>query len=1011
MPAGLPVGTQEAVEAIEVATGNLSGEPANAIDGGDDDDEPAQDVVLVGRLVDAAGRPAEGAEVRFLASGLEALATAVVRSELQRDRGDNGDGAGTDFLASRVAAADADGRFELVVPMPKSRDASDGMGEMAWILSGSAQLAATHRGLATTTHPCPPLAPGEVDVGTIVMEAGAWIHGTAVDARGRPVSGAWASAVSQAEGQDSLGSLFDQLLGPSAMLAQVETHADGSFEVGGLRPGRARLVLATPGLRPAQRADVDLRPYAGTDVGRVVLADGETIAGIVTDADGVALPGAEVESDTDAAVGKDMFTLPLAMMAHLTPEVTTDAEGRFLLTGLVAGEHEVRGSGEGFLDTAHPDVPTGTTDLHLVLERPEELAVLVVSEGDGEPLADVFMTAQLVETDGSLGDELLVTSPESPGAPHRIAGAGRDGASLEVRAASFAGARVVTTSLPAAGGMLVLALRPESVVFGTVVDEEGGPVTDATVRLAPVDGSDADDRSGGSELRFTTGTTFRTGGPGGPRRDDGGAGEGPLLAPDSVGTEDDGSFRIAGLGTGAWRLAANAPSHTAARLDLGVVEAGEQRGPVTLVLAAAGRLVGGVAEADGSPVAGALLVVAPGGLDEVPGLGDDGLSSLAAATALSGSIEERMQSLHRATTGADGAWSVDGLAPGPYTVTMRPPGMSVASLLTYTGLDTDAGADAVRAVQVIAREETRVDFVRAARATIHGRVLAGGAGAAGAQVRLLEGTTLLGIEIPLAARTASCDRDGAYRFEDVEPGPYKLAATVAAAALDKTVEVEALPGRTVLADLVLGSARVTGRVVDRVTGEGVPGVPVTIAAEDSDDGGLLDGLFGDSVTIRVNVDVEGSQTERREAALPDAGVTTDADGAFELAFLDPGRYSVSTGAGDWTPAESEVFELAAGATHGALRLEVERAATLAGRVTLAGGGDPLPLQEVRVTGADGQIETTRTDGDGRWELPGLPPGDYTVTLPSGGLFGGSKARSELTLAGGERREVDFRVSE
>ncbi|SDV01974.1 Cna protein B-type domain-containing protein [Microlunatus sagamiharensis] len=83
--------------------------------------------------------------------------------------------------------------------------------------------------------------------------------------------------------------------------------------------------------------------------------------------------------------------------------------------------------------------------------------------------------------------------------------------------------------------------------------------------------------------------------------------------------------------------------------------------------------------------------------------------------------------------------------------------------------------------------------------------------------------------------------------------------------------------------------------------------------------------------------------------------------------------------------------------------------TLGGTVRVEDGGTASGVRVV-VTGPDGVKRVAVTDGDGRWSVDDLPPGDYTATVepPDGAtVVGDATLRATVPADGGTVRGLDF----
>lgn len=81
---------------------------------------------------------------------------------------------------------------------------------------------------------------------------------------------------------------------------------------------------------------------------------------------------------------------------------------------------------------------------------------------------------------------------------------------------------------------------------------------------------------------------------------------------------------------------------------------------------------------------------------------------------------------------------------------------------------------------------------------------------------------------------------------------------------------------------------------------------------------------------------------------------------------------------------------------------------LGGVVKIGGAEAPLAGAEVTITGPDAFIEHRVTDADGHWQVEGLKPGQYKVTVSSKG-FSNFDATEEVAV--GEATEITYRLSE
>src|SRR5690242_8565247 len=137
---------------------------------------------------------------------------------------------------------------------------------------------------------------------------------------------------------------------------------------------------------------------------------------------------------------------------------------------------------------------------------------------------------------------------------------------------------------------------------------------------------------------------------------------------------------------------------------------------------------------------------------------------------------------------------------------------------------------------------------------------------------------------------------------------------------------------------------VTGSVVDRVTGAGIPDVAVTVYT--------------------------------RQAVLYEA--TSDSGGEFQIFGMKPGDYEVRFEKEGYEPIPIKIppqpYKVGQGQDPVRIRLELTRHVSLSGRV-LDPDGNPVSQGEVRL----GNHPAVPVSGDGTFTVKDLVPGSYIVT--------------------------------
>lgn len=395
----------------------------------------------------------------------------------------------------------------------------------------------------------------------------------------------------------------------------------------------------------------------------------------------------------------------------------------------------------------------------------------------------------------------------------------------------------------------------------------------------------------------------------------------------------DGRYRLPRLDPEeSHHLRVEHPGYAPADLEVLAPVAGAGRPVVDVVLVRGTRAHGLVLSSDGRPVAGATARL-------VPVRGD---------TRWRGPRPPRLPGEDAAepagTTDADGRFVVEHLLPGRYDLLvaaaghapLRVPGVEVPEPPEDGDLGTvylEPGAE------------------------IAGRVVdANGRPLAGVKVRRYPRDALSGLPPlpgPEEHAALTTGDDGRFAIRDLPAGSSSDLMFDAPGYTQETVSGVAAPTERPLLVELAAAATVAGRVVD----------------------GFGEGLAG--ITVQAMPDEAGPRGRRRFDARV-AVDRTDEDGLFEIENVPPGAVRLSASGGGFRPGEATGLELSPGERHDGVRIELERGGTLTGSV-LAPDGRPLPDATVRVSPnlVWGGIEG-RTDGDGRYRLPGLPEGVLQV---------------------------------
>lgn len=842
-----------------------------------------------GRVLDEHERPVAGARVYFVPAH---SAWHVLGQNL--------------WWAQQVDAADlpstltgADGRFTLRGPGVEScRD--DEQGGDYW--AGAPGLVVVAPGRTNHPHVCLHHRRGDYEAGDLRVEPQAALRGRLVDEQGAPVAGATLTWI--------IDSVRPALLPKSAVqaddgdlieiFARTESDARGEFLLEGLWQGSGQLHVQGQLVSSMSVEDVELVSGGITDLRDVIVAHGATITGLVLDADGRPVPGAELALVEDEGHGEapgDADAL-LALVAWGSPwfrKFHAGPDGRFVVGGLPHDEDfdlvaRAPGHDPGALRDLVPD--SGPHELRL--RRQALLDVTVVDEADDSVPSEVQLTATRVYDTDDVDPEPLPVEPlpDAEGRPAvwRVRGVGGLGTRLFVAAPGYARQRVQAEVVAEGGqGRHVVRLIAESLVTGRVLDTNGAGIADVLVMAEHIAG-DAEGEAGSEAFARTR--------------------SGP-----------DGRYRLAQLAAGQWSLWTEAPGWMPVR-DV-TVRAGDGRRDEDLILARASRIEGVLTNRDGFPALGAEV--------ELQRL-RDGVPD-----------EDDVKS---ASSGAGGRYLFDHLSPGTWLVRWR----------------------SVRSVVVGAGETVRVDFEEPALPRVSGRLLGIADGDQEHTVMAQLLSDELGYERQQTVRRTV--RDGRFELGLPVAGTWRLFGSVTGSGrLTPVVEFEVGWGEPVARDLVLGTSRVRGTVVDAAQGRPLAKARVS----------LTSGAYEDFTL----------------------GVLAGEDGAFVFEGLVPGRYRVTATASGHRANAPLAFEVAEGAEAEPLALALAAQSTV--RFTLVPDASQEPDDWSIVYVFD---ESRERVIHANWAQPPQPvvintlaPGRYwamLVTLRNGQPFATPTERDGMT---------------
>ena len=794
------------------------------------------------------------------------------------------------------------------------------------------------------------------DEEAFVLLAGRRGSGVVVDENDQPVAGAEINLRAESAESDLMVRYrsFNQR---SELEYSATSGTDGSFHMDDLSSGRFRLEAQRAGFAPVAVPGLSVPEGAGeTDLGTLVLVPGARIEGRVVSAQGEPLAAVEI-----FATDGDIQRILAAARRNDTPlpDAVTDAGGNFVIPDQRPEERvDLRAVKKGYAENQVPGVPAPTeTPVEIVLQLASTVSGRVIDE-DGDPIQEANVTVRPAEGNamarfsrGQRGvtdvDGGFVLTDVPPGAIR-----------VEARAKGFQGGD--QTEQVQAGKDLegvVMTLRQGAVVVGTVSNQAGEPVDAASVTLAIGD------------------SLWRASG-----------------RPPAARTDGDGAFRLEGVEPGRRTLQVRHGSYpvTTKVVDL---ELGETR--VEIELGGGQTVSGQVVDPEGTPVAGALVGLGPESQRfSVPGNGESSL--------------------------ADGTFEIKGISDGEYSVMVshsdfangrlegiEVKGSPVRGLVVQLeagasitgrilGLDFDRLAAAevmafsqqggMKAGQVDYEEQYRIpkvapgewqvhvqttggrraggsitvapgdtsvqlDIEFAEGVTLEGRVLSGGAGVAGVR---------LSVSSPQGKSNASgvTDHQGNFELHGLEEGKHQLFAFDMRRGMRHSEEIELPTSGPV--EVVLSSARLSGRVVDAIDQRPISGAAVrVVSASGDDDNDFMSSFMGNS--------------------------SSDDRGSFTIASVSAGDWKLIAEREGYSPS-TQTLSVAGDEEINGLELRMSPTDGLWVAVSHSGGARPSQVLVAMLDESATPLSVSlfNVDAESRIFLPSVPPGPVRLLVGGSG---------------------------
>ena len=560
------------------------------------------------------------------------------------------------------------------------------------------------------------------------------IQGEVVDPQGNPIAGARISLTNSRVSQfdDVILSMRD--IEPPRPLAKAETDATGAFRFAGLDPKKPwTLIVAHDTYRPTEAGPIEV-PEGGTWNERIELQPGQTFSGTVRNAQsGAAIAGAKLVVDSPVLLGKKK--------SPSRTEATTGADGVFVFPNVKAGQFALTVSAPGFATQMHsnfslvemgeapkawtnrqpaPGLQSKTQDFEL---QPGKLIAGRVIGPDRAGMAGIEVEA--LNQSGTVGCQSMATS-------------GKNGEFLlEGLAEGLYTVRITHDGyesppkqrVEAGETNVVLELAEQAAVIGKVVDPQGRPLENFTVKARM-----------SNEVSKNFGAVARQ---------------------RAIKNSKDGSFELKGIPEGSYVIEALAPGYSSSFSEPFNATQGLVTSDVVVRMSLGGSLSGRVVDAyGGTPLSG--IEVATQENNWMPG----------DIFELFGALEPSALSKASVRTDAEGRFTFELLTPGEYQIQFRGKGFSP---LYTNDVKVEDGQRTEMPVTILSKGAVITGVVYGRDEKI----------APGADVQLNPTDP----NLMNGGRTTRTDATGRYKIENAQPGSYLLAATRPNASVGNPFEI------------------------------------------------------------------------------------------------------------------------------------------------------------------------------------------------------------------------------